>query len=99
MNIDVNKLNQIKDELNELKNDNDVLFVDEDGKNKYAIISIETYDKLEYLLSLLPENNQAPAVKIIGNNVDLSYEEYERIKNSIMEAVEKTFKPKAEKLN
>lgn len=100
MNIDINKLENIRQELSELK-DNDVLYIDEDGKTKYAIMAIEAYDRADDILSLFDENKGLNAnVKVIGaNNEDITYEEYERIKALIMEAVEKTFKPKAEKLN
>ena len=100
MNIDINKLENIKQELSELKQD-DVLYIDEDGKTKYAIMPVEQYDKAEDMLAMLDSfSDNGPRVKVIGaDNADLSYEEYERIKTLIMDAVEKTFKPKAEKLN
>ena len=72
--------------------------MDENGETKYAIISIDTYDKVEDLLRAM-NGDIGASVKVIGGDNDLSYEEYERIKSMIMDAVEKTFKPKAEKLN
>jgi len=99
MNIDIKRIENIKTELSEMKQ-NDALFIDEDGKTKYAIMPIESYDKAEELLAMFDTmNGEAPKVKVIGSNEDLTYEEYERIKAVIMEAVEKTFKPKADKLN
>lgn len=99
MNIDIKKIDSIKADLDELK-ENDALFIDENGKTKYAIMPIETYDKAEDLLNMFETmNGEQAQVKIIGSNEDITYEEYERIKALIMEAVEKTFKPKAEKLN
>ena len=39
-------------------------------------------------------------MQIAGNqDIELSYDEYERIKEQILEAVEKTLMPKPEKLN
>lgn len=99
MNIDINTLEVIKADLDDLKQD-DALFIDEDGKTKYAIMSIEKFDRAEELMAMIDGmQGYAPKIKVIGSNEDLSYEEYERIKALIMEAVEKTFKPKAEKLN
>ena len=101
MNIDIKELENIKQDLSELK-DRDVLYIDENGVTKYAIMNIDAYDEASELLSLFEENkrNMSANVKVIGaNNEDITYEEYERIKALIMEAVEKTFKPKAEKLN
>ena len=87
-------------DLAELK-DRDVLYIDENGITKYAIMPIDAYDKADEILSLYEESKNMNAnVKVIGaDNEDITYEEYERIKALIMEAVEKTFKPKAEKLN
>lgn len=100
MNIDINRLESIKEELQDLKQD-DVLYIDENGITKYAIMPVEKYDKAEDVLAMFDSfSENGPKVKVIGpNQEDLSYEEYERIKTLIMEAVEKTFKPKAEKLN
>ena len=80
-------------------NENDVLFIDEEGKTRYAILPIEMYDSLEDLMAMFA-NPSAASVKIVpSQDLDLSYEEYERIKKQIMDAVEKTFMPKPEKLN
>lgn len=99
MNIDIKSLENIKNDLSSL-NENDALYIEENGIVKYAIMPIEKFDKAEDLLSLMEGiDGNAPKVKVIGANEDISYEEYERIKALIMEAVEKTFKPKAEKLN
>ena len=99
MNIDINKLNEIKAELEEM-HENDALFIDEDGKTKYAIMPIERFDRAEELLEMLDDMNSVkPEIKVIGSNEDITYEEYERIKASIIEVIDKTFKPKAEKLN
>lgn len=95
-NIDIKKLENIKDQLDSLNNE-DVLFVDEEGQTKYAIIPIMTYDLVEEMLS--SNMNEGPKVIMAGDKAELTYEEYERIKVAIMEMVEQTLKPKAEKLN
>ncbi|MBQ6560119.1 MAG: hypothetical protein IJL85_04745 [Erysipelotrichaceae bacterium] len=97
-NIDISKLSNIYDELLDLDG-NDVLFVDEGSQSKYVIMPIEVFDQLEDLISVLKEPETIPVVKFSGEDIELSYDEYERIKNQIMEAVEKTLMPKPEKLN
>lgn len=100
MNIDINKLGDIKVDLDQMKKD-DTLFIEEDGKVKYAIMHIDRYDRADELLDIFDgsDNQDNPEVKVVGLNEELTYEEYEKIKAVIMDAVEKTFKPKAEKLN
>lgn len=97
MNIDINKLGDIKLELDQMK-ENDTLYIEENGEVKYAIMHVSRYDRADELLDIF-DNNSSSQVKIIGSNEELSYEEYEKIKALIMDAVEKTFRPKAEKLN
>ena len=97
MNIDIKELENIKDRLEALSYE-DVIFVDEDGKNKYVIMPVETYDLVENTMSLL--NNDNPQVRIANpEDIELSYDEYERVKQQILDAVEKTLMPKPEKLN
>ena len=99
MNIDINKLENIKDDLHELKQD-EALFIDEDGQSKYAIVPIEDYDRKEGIYAFIKKAEINPNLEVNTVPVeDLSYEEYERIKTMIMEAVEVALKPKAEKLN
>ena len=96
MNIDINKLSEIKNELDSLSEE-DVLFIDDQGKTKYVIAPIELYDRIEDLLGSYDYN---PQVKVINSeDFELSYDEYERIKKQIMDLVEKTLMPKPEKLN
>ncbi|MBR5341429.1 MAG: hypothetical protein IK151_05835 [Erysipelotrichaceae bacterium] len=98
MNIDIEKISEIKDELHDLK-DNDVLFIDEEGKTKYAVMNVEMFDNIEDVLMMLNSSTGASVRIASPDDIDLSYEEYERIKRQILEAVEKTFMPKPEKLN
>ncbi|MBR4462049.1 MAG: hypothetical protein IKS51_05680 [Erysipelotrichaceae bacterium] len=97
-NIDISRLSNIYDELEDL-NGSDVLFVDEGSQSRYVIMPIEIFDQLEELIAMLKEPESMPVVKFSGEDIELSYDEYERIKNQIMEAVEKTLMPKPEKLN
>ena len=98
MNIDIEKIAQIKDELKAL-GQNDVLFVEENGIQKYAVMPIDLYEQLEEVVAMLNAPTQT-SVKIAGpDEIDLTYDEYEMIKKQIMDAVERTFMPKPEKLN
>ncbi len=98
MNIDIERLKEIKEELDGMK-ETDVLFIDEDRKAKYVIMPVELYDTLEDMLNVLNASASASVRIAAPEEIDLSYDEYERIKRQIMEAVEKTFMPKPEKLN
>lgn len=99
MNIDISKLETIKNELDSLQ-ENDAIFVSENGIEKYAVMPVETYNKVCDLLDALDQTNPLNAkIDVIGDRQQLTYEEYERVKSLIMEAVEKAFKPKADKLN
>lgn len=101
MNIDIKRLENIKDQLDQL-DDNEVLFIDDNLNTKYVIMPIDMYDKAEELLNMFDDARANEIkVKVVSPNTgnELTYEEYEKIKTTIMEAVEKTFKPKAEKLN
>ena len=98
MNIDIERIREVKDELDALSQ-NDVLYIEEDGKAKFAVIPIEMYDQLEDVLMMMNTPFDASVRIAAPGDIDLTYDEYERIKKQIMEAVEKTFMPKPEKLN
>jgi bifunctional DNA-binding transcriptional regulator/antitoxin component of YhaV-PrlF toxin-antitoxin module len=98
MNIDIERLKEIREELDAM-NEADVLYIDQDRKAKYVIMPVELYDTLEELLNVLNTPVSASVRIAAPEEIDLSYDEYERIKKQIMEAVEKTFMPKPEKLN
>ncbi len=97
-NIDINRLDELKDELEFLEQD-DVLFIEDGGQERFAVVPIELFNSVEDFLQLLNEASAGPVVRVDSANLDLSYDEYERIKNQIMEMVEKTLMPKPEKLN
>lgn len=99
--IDIKKLDAIKNELDNLEED-DVLFINEEGKEKYVLMPIDLYDSIDETLALYDEDKllKNPQIRIINaNSFELSYDEYENVKKQIMDAFEKTFKPKPEKLN
>lgn len=93
--IDLERIKDIEEELENLE-DTEVLFVQENGMEKYAIMNIHFYDMIEEVVSML----QTPQINIAKpEDFELSYDEYERVKNQIMDIVEKTLMPKPEKLN
>ena len=99
MNVDIKELSQISDRLEALEKD-EVLYVNREGMREYVIMPIEYYESIEDVLALLNSPMTGAQVRIADpGDLELSYDEYERIKNQIMEAVEKTWRPKAEKLN
>ena len=100
MEIDISEYKEFKQLLSMISED-DPLFLKDEGNTKYVILPINTYDKVEDILQAV-NGVITPEIRVISPNdeqVQLSYEEYERVKAMIMDAVEKTFKPKAEKLN
>ena len=93
--IELERIKDIEEELENLE-ETEVLFVEENGVEKYAIMNIHYYDMIEEVAAML----QAPQVNIARpEDFELSYDEYERVKNQIMDIVEKTLMPKPEKLN
>ena len=99
MSIDINRISEIRSELEAL-GEREILYVNEDGKARFVIMPVEMYDSLEELSILLDSPIVNPQVKVVSpDDFELSYDEYERVKNQIMEIVEKTLMPKPEKLN
>ncbi len=95
--VDINEIINVKDKLKNMDT-NDAVLVEEEGITRYAIIPIEAYELLEQINSMtLPQPGQN--VVIAGDIEELTYEEYERIKSAVLETLEKSLKPKAEKLN
>ena len=99
MNIDIKELENIKEELYASEDNGDVLFIDEDGKSRFALLPIDLYDAVEDIVEMLNNANGATVKIATPENIDLSYDEYERIKEQIMDAVDRVFMPKPEKLN
>ena len=95
--VDINEIINVKDKLKNMDT-NDAVLVEEEGITRYAIIPIEAYELLEQITNMtLPQPGQN--VVIAGDIEELTYEEYERIKSAVLETLEKSLKPKAEKLN
>ena len=93
--VDLERIKDIEEELENL-DETEVLFMEENGVEKYAIMNIQFYDMIEEVVNML----QTPQVNIAKpEDFELSYDEYERVKNQIMDIVEKTLMPKPEKLN
>lgn len=98
--VDINKIKNIKKELESLEKD-EVLFVNEDGSSKYVCMPMELYETVEDFINVdeeeLLKNTQ---IKVINaNDIELTYDEYEKVKEQIIDALDRTFKPKPEKLN
>ena len=96
--LDLEQFELLQDELDALQQDEHV-FLTENGEKKYAVIPMDLYNLMEEFQMLFDDAYASPVVKVDSANLDLSYDEYERIKQQILEAVEKTLMPKPEKLN
>lgn len=105
MEVDIKKLKAIKEELDALDEKDPVLYVSENGNAKYALMPIELLDEIEDILHPFDDEDgqsdgNSASIKVISSNpFELSYDEYEEIKDAILKAFDKTFKPKPEKLN
>jgi len=98
-NISINELENIKEKLEGLEED-EALFIDEDGVTKYAIMRVAKYDEIESMNNLTKSISPA-SIKIIdaNDNHELTYDEYMMIREQIIKAFDNNFKPKPEKLN
>lgn len=103
-------MNSIKiknlDDLKKLIKDIDIegsFDIEIDESCRFYAVSDEDYDLLcsvkEMIDTEFKHDNQT--VRIVSNdmNQELSFEQYEVLKKQINEALDKTLKPKAEKLN
>lgn len=103
-NIDIKNLDSIKEEL-ELLTKEKVVLIEEDGVPKYALTTLEEYSELESYRNLVvgqsvQGNDNEPAVKIVASRSnELSFEEYEKVKEELVEMFDKTFKPNPKKLS
>ena len=98
MNVDIKKLNSIREELDSLDED-DVLFVEDDGRAAYVLMKAEYYDYIEEIFRQ-SQGIMSPKVKVINtDSLELTYDEYEAVKKQLNDIIEQTFKPKPEKLN
>lgn len=101
MEIDLKNYPDLKEELDSLDED-EVLYVKEDGEEKYVLIPSRIFDEAENLYETINSQPQT-VVKVISAdgsvNPDLTYDEYERIKKQLIKTLDETFKPKPDKLN
>ncbi|MBR3227801.1 MAG: hypothetical protein IKF68_04565 [Erysipelotrichaceae bacterium] len=98
MNVDIKKLESIRKELESLDED-DVLFIEDDGKADYVLMRTEYYDYIDEILKQA-QGIMSPKVKVISaEDLELTYDEYEAVKKQLNDIIEQTFKPKPEKLN
>lgn len=98
MKIDINELDNLKEKLDALEKD-DILFIDEEGSSKYALMNMKVYEEVEEIMKVM-NYSRLPQVKIESNDdIEVSYEEYEQIKKQLLEVIDEAFKPKPENLN
>lgn len=101
--IDIKEKEMIIDSLSEVKEDNHLIITD--GKEeKLAVITMSEYIKFMDLIELdkkiHPFKYGEAEIQVINDeNIEISYEEYENIRKQLLDALDKTFKPKLEKLN
>ncbi len=102
MKIDINKLKDIETELNSLGED-DVLEVNDGDDQLYVIMKTAAYDKYLQYAQICQGGNYIrvePQIKVLNkDDMELSYEDYEKIKKQLMDIFDQTFKPKPERMN
>ncbi|MDO4940385.1 MAG: hypothetical protein Q4E33_01675 [Erysipelotrichaceae bacterium] len=97
--VDIKKLKNIKNELDCLNQEDNVLFVNENGTSKYVIMTSELYDEIEQTKEML-DNVNTPGFIINSNeDIELTYEQYETIKKNVLKMLDDALKPKPENLN
>ena len=98
MEIDIRELDNIRDDLDSLDQE-EVIFVTEDGMTKYVIMPAVYFEAVEGVARMIEEAEKNPVRVLSGEDFEITYEEYEAVKEQIIEALEKTLLPKPEKLN
>lgn len=99
--IDINEIKNIENKLHALKDD-DALYVCENGESKYVVLTADFFDLLDSYRYIFDEEkrNNDNVKMIVDNNIgEISYDEYETLRKQLIDVFDKTFKPKAEKLN
>lgn len=95
--VDLEKLKEIQEELDELKDGDVISVIDENNEMKFAIVNQEYYNMFENLADMVLN---PPKVNINQLGIaNLSYEEYENIKEQVLDALERYLMPKPENLN
>ena len=98
MKIKIDELNNLKDMLYELEDD-EMIEIYEDNERSFVILSSEFFKQIEDLSIMVAEGNKMRANMQPIENFEMTYEEFENVKEQIIDALEKTFLPKPEKLN
>ena len=94
--IDIKEVENIRSILDEMHED-DVVYLMKGEDEQFAIMTIEYYRLLEEVSLVL---SQGPKIDIQGNpDFELTYDQYERGKNIVLDLLEQTFMPKPENLN
>ena len=99
--IDIDEIKNIKTELEDLEDE--ILYITENNQNKYVVLPVKLIEEAQSAFNVFDNTNDLSKntqIRVINaNNFELTYDEYESVKEQIMDAFEKTFKPKPEKLN
>lgn len=100
MNIDIERLENIREELEELEGE-DAIFVDEDGDTRFVILPASVFETVEHFMEMVANPSKlTPSISIVGGKgLELSYDEYEQVKEQILKALDETLKPKPDKLS
>ena len=98
MKIDINELANLKEDLYDLKDD-EVLEIYENGERSFVILNAQFFKQIEDLSIMIAESNAMRENMQPIENLELTYEEFENVKEQVIDALEKTFLPKPEKLN
>jgi len=100
--IDIKDLKELKKDLETLDTE-EVGFINDGDKTKYAILNIALYDRLESYRFIQEGAQASPMIKVISSDLEnaqeLTYEEYESIRKQLIDVFDKNFKPKPSKLN
>ena len=95
--VDLEKLKEIQEELDELQDGDVISVIDENNEMKYAIINQEYFSMFQNLADMVLN---PPKVNVNQLGIaNLSYEEYENIKEQVLDALERYLMPKPENLN
>ena len=98
MKIDINEVKELKESLDVLE-ENELLFIKENDEEKYVLMNVTLFEQIKDIAKFISEDAAKYANAHPVEDIELSYEEYENIKKQIIDALEKTFLPKPEKLN
>lgn len=102
MNIDINELAAIRDDLENLADD-DLIMINDQDEPRFVIMPVTAFEGLEQFAQMLTSpgaKTGTPSVSIVGpNKLELSYDEYEQVRKQILDAFDKTFKPDPGKLS